>query len=157
MGPWIAVHGEKLLQNGAIIASFLLSFAAYMLNVSVLREEKNSRRISNLITLTEQHRGIWRDSLRREFLRVNDAKADLHVHGVTDAEENFVNSVVNHLAACFQAIRAKEVAPFGDVEADAGRFFSLPIPAAVWRKIKFAQDGDFVAFVERAIQKARGI
>jgi hypothetical protein len=154
MGAWLAKHGADLLQNGAIVASFLLSFAGYRLNVSVLREDQNGRRVSNLITLTQQHREIWRDSLRPGLARLRDPLADLLAHPISREEEAFVKDVILHFATSFQAIRHGEVASFGNVSADAGAFFSLPIPRAVWARVKFAQDEEFVGFVEEALRAA---
>jgi hypothetical protein len=36
---------------------------------------------------------------------------------------------------------------------DAGKFFSLPLPRAVWEKAKAFRNPKFVRFVERALRK----
>jgi hypothetical protein len=141
MGAGLGNQWFDLLQSAAIVAGLLL-------NVSVLLEEKKARRLSNLITLTQQHRDIWRDSTRPELSRLRETNVDLLAHPVTRDEETFVKSVIVQTVCAYQANRLKEVADFGDLSADAGSFFSLPIPGAVWGRVKSLHDSEFVTFVE---------
>jgi hypothetical protein len=139
---WIGDHGFDLLEAAAIIAS--LTFTA----VSFRRDDR-SRRVENLLTLTQSHRDVWKEQLRDPKLRrVLEAKADLAREPVTRAEEIFVTLVVQHLNIVFHALRDELTIQPEGLRRDVWQFLSLPIPQAVWNQLKPLQNDAFVAFVE---------
>ena len=142
MGAWFAAHWFDFLQSAGIIGALVLNLAA-------LREQGTARRVSNLITLTQQHREIWREHLRRPDLhRVRQRTVDLTASPVTPAEETFVKFIIVHLVTAYRASLLGETAEIGKIAEDVRECFSLPIPAAVWEKFKSVQADDFVKFVE---------
>ncbi len=139
---WSEAHWFTLLQSAGIIGSLIFTAIS-------LRIDAKVRRIGNLINLTEQHRGIWTQTYRRpELVRVLDSKVDLRSKPVTEAEELFVNLLILHLSSVFRAMQeGMFVSPEG-LRLDIRRFFSRPIPRAVWEKMKSVHNRDLVRFVE---------
>ena len=135
---WISV-----LHAVGIISSFIFTALA-------LRTDAKSRQIANLLTITSNHRQIWREFyLRPDLVRVLDPSADPTKKGLTPAEEEFVNFVILHLSSVYYATRDELVIKLDGLMMDVGSFFSLPIPQALWEKTKKFQNEDFVAFVEK--------
>lgn len=139
---WLAEHWFDLLQTAGIIGSFWLAIIA-------LRSEAKTRRVANLLTITANHREIWKEFLDNPKLaRVRDAAADTAKQPVTDAERLFVTFVILHISSVHHAMKDQLVVKLEGLRRDAAQFFSLPIPREIWEKIKFVQNDDFVAFVE---------
>ena len=139
---WVAQHWFDLLNSAGIIGGLIFTCHA-------LRTETKTRRISNLILLTQNQRELWSDFYdRQQLARVLDNLADLDHQPVTQAEETFVNMVIQHLHAVYQATRNGLVVKPEGVRREVWSFFSLPIPKAVWELVKVLQNDDFAAFVE---------
>ena len=142
IGDWLANNLFNLLSAAGIIGS--LWFTAIS-----LRSETKTRRIANLLTITANHREIWKVFLNDKGLaRVRDAAADTTKQPVTDAERVFVTFVILHMSSVFHAMSDQLVVKVEGLRRDIAQFFSLPIPREVWEKIKVLQNDDFVAFVE---------
>lgn len=144
---WLAENWFTLLNAVGVVGSLL--FTGYS-----LRSETKTRRIANLLTLTRNHREIWTEFYRNPHLkRVLSENVDLVKRPITRAEEIFVNLVVQHLNSSFYAMRDRlEIKPEG-LRQDVGAFFTLPIPQAVWVKLKLLQDDALVEFVENCRQQ----
>jgi hypothetical protein len=139
---WAAENWFDILSSIGIVGS--LCFTAVS-----LRSETKTRKIANLLALTTSHREIWKEFYDRpELSRVLDPSADLHKQSVTLGEEEFVKFVILHLSSAFYAMNDELVMKLEGVRKDACEFFSLPIPRAIWEKLKVYQNDDFVAFVE---------
>ena len=139
---WLARNAFDLLSAAGIIAGLFFTAAAY-------RADIRSRRLSSLISLTQQHRDIWKEFLQRpELRRVTDPEADLKAAPVTPAESRFVVFLVLQLHCWFEAARTGEIAELEGVSRDAAEFFALPVPCRVWREKRRFWNADFVVFVE---------
>ncbi len=142
MGAWLAANWFTILSAVGIVGS--LVFTAHSLRV-----ETRTKRIANLLTITTNHREIWKEFVHRpELSRVLNASADLRKRAVTPPEEEFVNFVILHMSSVYYAMRDEMVIKLTGLRRDVKHFLSLPIPKAVWEKTKFFQNDDFVAFVE---------
>jgi hypothetical protein len=142
IGDWLANNLFNLLSAAGIIGS--LWFTAIS-----LRSETKTRRIANLLTITANHREIWKVFLNDKGLaRVRDAAADTTKQPVTDAERVFVTFVILHMSSVFHAMSDQLVVKVEGLRRDIAQFFSLPITREVWEKIQVLQNEDFVAFVE---------
>jgi hypothetical protein len=131
-----------LLQSAGIIASLLFTAVS-------LRMETKSRQVSNLFTITENHREIWkRVSERPELARVLKPDIDLSRLPVGEEEEIFLREIILHLNASYVAIKDKVFVKPEGLEREVQWFFSLPVPNAVWQKMKPFQDANFIGFVE---------
>jgi hypothetical protein len=119
-----------------------------------LRSEAETRRVANLLAITANHRDTWKIILENpELKRVLAPALDLKSRPVTEEERLFVTLVIQHCHSAFQATRKHLVINVEGFHRDVWGFFTFPIPAAVWNKIKAQQNDEFVAFVERAIQE----
>ena len=141
-GGWLANNSFNLLSAIGVIGSL------WFTSIS-LRSETKTRRIANLLTITANHREIWKVFLSDKGLaRVRDASADTTKQPVTDAERVFVTFVIFHMSSVFYAMSDQLVVKVEGLRRDIAQFFSLPIPREVWENIKILQNDDFVAFVE---------
>jgi hypothetical protein len=140
---WMSHNWFALVQTGAVAAGLLLTGTAILL-------EARARRVGNLIQLTQQHRDLWeRMYAQPELSRILNPSPDLDKMGVTAEEEIFVIFIILHLASTYYAMRSGFFQKPHGLRKDIERFFSLPIPRAVWEKVKELQDAPFVKFVEK--------
>ena len=74
--------------------------------------------------------------MRRDLARVLDPSADIQIRPVTQKEEIFVNTLIQHINSFFQAREKRVVIHIEGAERDVRSLFSLPIIKAVWEKAK---------------------
>ena len=140
--PWASDNWFVLLQSLGIIGGLLFT-------ASSLRSETKTRRVANLLTITQNHRELWSVLYRRpELKRVLDSRANPEQGSITIEEEIFVNLVILHLNSVFYARRSGLVFKLEGLRRDTAWFFSLPVPAAVWERTRLLQNDEFVEFVE---------
>jgi len=143
--PWLLQHWLDFLQSGGIVAGLVFTAIS-------LRTDTKVQRVANLLDITKQHRDIWTQLFERPDLkRVIDPKADLKADPITSEEELFVGIVILHLSAAQEAIKQGMFAAPEGLQKDVRRFFSWPIPKAVWEKTKEFHDQDLVRFVEKSV------
>jgi hypothetical protein len=146
---WVTEHAFNLLEAAGIIGSLVFTSVS-------LRAETKTRKVSNLLTLTANHREIWREFFDRpELARVLDASLDAKRITITPEELEFVNLVIIHTSTMYEALKGKLVVKQEGLPRDVGVFLSLPIPNAVWNKMKQFHNADFVRFVEKVIGSMR--
>jgi hypothetical protein len=145
---WLHHNWFALIQTAASPAGLLL------IGIALLFEAR-ARRVANLIQLTQQHRDLWeRMYSQPEVARILNPDVNLGEMPVTAAEEVFVIFIILHLSSTFYGIRSGFFRKPHGLRKDIERFFSLPIPRAVWNKVKDLQDAPFVRFVERSYPSA---
>jgi hypothetical protein len=142
-GPrWIAENWETAVNALGIIGG--LFFTAW-----TLRSQTETLRIANLLTITANHREIWKEYLDHpELARVHKTSVDLTKEAITPEEKIFVNLVILHTSSVFESLKDELVIKQEGLRRDVCSFFSLPIPQAVWEQTKLLQNDDFVEFVE---------
>ena len=139
---WVSQNWFNLFSAIGIIAG--LWFTAIS-----LRSDTKTRRIANLLTITANHREIWKEFLNNPKLeRVRNPAADTVKQPVTDAERVFVNLVIQHVNDVYHTMNDQLVIKMEGFRRDIAQFLSLPIPKLVWEKTKLFQNDDFVAFME---------
>ena len=139
---WMADNWVTALNAVGVVGGLL--FTAFSLH-----SEAKTRRVANLLTITNNHRNIWADFYRNPGLaRVLDAAADITKRPVTREEEIFVNLVILHTNSVFYATKDELVVKLEGLRRDVWWFFSLPIPIAVWERAKLVQNDAFVEFVD---------
>ena len=142
IGGWLAENIFNLLSAVGIISGLWFTAVSF-------RAEAKSRQVSNLLALTQNHQRLWQDFYHQPNLdRVLQETVDLKRQPLKRTEEEFVNLVVQHLNGVFQAMQNGLLIKPEGLRREIWAFFSLPIPKAVWDKIKFVQNDDFVEFVE---------
>src|SRR5580658_6854631 len=140
---WIGHNWFPLLQTAAVAGALFVVALAFFF-------EARGRRVGNLIQLTQAHRDLWeRMYSQPELARILDPKADLTAMPVTPEEEVFVIFLILHLNSTYYATRSGFFQKFAGLAKDIERFFSLPVPRAVWARVKDLQEPPFVKFVER--------
>lgn len=145
--------GEWILQNWFNLFSAIGIIASLWVAIFSLRADTKTRQIANLLTITANHREVWKEFQNNQKLaRVCDSAADLTNQPVTDAEEIFVGTVIHHINAVFYAMSGQLVVKYEGLHRDVAQFFSLPIPKSVWKKTKQFQNSDFVNYVESVLK-----
>jgi hypothetical protein len=142
MGEWLIGNWFTVLSAIGIVGSLLFTAIS-------LRSETKTRRVANLLTITANHREIWKQFFDHpELGRVLDPAADLRKQPVTHTEEVFVNLVVLHISSVYYAMNDELLIKLEGLRRDIAQFFSSPIPAAIWEKTKPLQNDQLVAFIE---------
>jgi len=145
---WIGHNWSALIQTGTLAGGLFFTGMAVLLDA-------RARRVGNLIQLTQQHRDLWeRLFIQPELARILDPAADSARSPVTAEEEMFVIFLILHLSNTYYATRGGFIQKLRGLRKDIERFFCLPIPRAVWEKVKDLQDESFVRFVERSFADA---
>ena len=144
---WLGENWFTGLQTVAIVSGLVFTCIT-------LRRDSHSRRISSLFQITANHREVWEKLLTQPKLhRVLSLKPDIDREPVTVDETIFVEFLILHLNSAHQAMRNGVMdAPEG-LSTDIRTLFSLPIPRAVWEDKRRFQDGEFIAFVERNLNR----
>lgn len=144
--PWLAQNWFELLQSIGIVGGLL--FTAY----ATWRND-HSRRISNSIAISNQHRELLQPIYSQsDVTRVLDQCADIRKQPISLAEENYTIARVGHLSTAYRAIKKGELVKLKGLRKDVQQFFALPIPGAVWEKLKPLQDDNLVIFVESCMR-----
>ena len=124
-GEWLANNSFNLLSAIGILGSL------WFTSVS-LRSETKTRRVANLLTITANHREVWKVFLTdKELARVRDILADTTKQPVTDAERVFVTFVIVHMSSVFYAMSDQLVVKVEGMRRDGMRMESRlpPRPA----------------------------
>ncbi len=142
MKGWALDNWFTILNAVGVISG--LFFTAFS-----LRSETKTRRIANLLTITTNHRNVWKEFFSHpELARVLDASADLIKRPVTREEEIFTNFIFLHISSVYCAMNDELVIKLEGLRRDVAQFLTLPIPQKIWEKSKLLQNDDFVNFVE---------
>lgn len=137
------------MENGLGLIGALSALAGLLFTAVSIRAETHTRRIGNLINLTDGHRDLWKVFIQEPRLeRVLAPGVDLLAVPVTAIEERFVLLLILHLHATYRAMQDKLLPRPEGVRRDVWWLFSLPIPAAVWERYRVLQDDDFARFVD---------
>ena len=144
---WIEENWFDFLQSGGIVAGlFFTGFAALQGN--------RSRNIETLLSITESHRTLWLQIFSDpHLLRILKPKAALKSKPVTAEERIFVNLIILHLTGVLAAMRAGVMEKPAGLDADLAEFFSLPIPAEVWKATLHYRDAATRKYVEDITRK----
>src|ERR1700704_1535443 len=93
---------EWLSQNWFDVFSTVGVIGGLCFTAVSLHSETKTRRIANLLTITTNHRELWKEAFyRQDLARVLDPSADVQKQPVTRAEELFVNMVVLHISSVY--------------------------------------------------------
>ena len=147
ISAWVTQHWFEIISAVGIIGGLCFTAASF-------HSEAKTRRVANLLTLTQNHRELLKVFYQNVRLtRVLDPSADVASLPVNRGEEIYVSVLIQHLSSVFRALRSDLTMKPEGIRRDVHEFFELPIPKIIWEKLKPFQDRDFVAFVETC-QKA---
>ena len=79
-------------------------------------------------------------------------KADLVAQPMSVAEAEFLDSAILHFETGWRIERLLNRGELKLLARDAGDFFSLPLPHAVWENTKRFRNRKFVRFIETALK-----
>lgn len=114
-----------------------------------IRNNTKARRLSNLFSLTKDHRNLWRDSVQDpNFPRILAHDRDLEKEPLSFAETERIKLQILHSKVGFEAFRDGISLSKKGVLADYRDFFSLPAVSATWDKVKSFHDRRFVRFID---------
>ncbi len=138
---WFAVNGFQALQAAGILGGLLFTAFSFRQNARVQRAQF-------LINITQQHRAIWLEVFDSPKLKRILSKSPPRGPSPTQDEMLFVNLIILHLTSTQYAMRKGILDKPAGLDVDLKDFFSLPIPAAVWRETKHLRDTHTVRYVE---------
>lgn len=145
LSTWLGGNWFNLIQTIGIMGSLWLTAAA-------ASREAKAREIENLLTISEHHRELWAGiHQRRELERIFQENPEVLSSSITTAEEEFLNLVMAHFQTSWRIAKVGGIITLKELAADVRRFFSLPLPCAVWKKTKKFRNRYFVQFVEKAL------
>ena len=145
VSQWFAQHGFDLIQAVCVVGTLL--FAAY-----TFQKNEKALQISNLLAIQQEYCDVWQAMYDRpELARVLEKGVDLNKHPVTTREWLFVKMLILHLGNIRQAMNTGMFVKLQGLQKDVQEFFVLPIPKAVWERMRPFQDDEFVAFVESCL------
>jgi hypothetical protein len=144
IGEWFGNNWFTLLQSIGIIGGLL--FTAFSLLI-----DAKTRRVSNLLKITEHHFDLWAQVFSQpNLLRVLDINVNLDKKPVKEEERRFVVLLITHLKTAYHAIKNDMYPRPNELKKDIQSFFSLPIPRNIWESTKMYHDKDFVSFVDES-------
>lgn len=145
---WFKTY-EDPIQTLSILVGFFVTFYT-------LRKDAKLRRLNHWLTFTQQHRDLWKLRLEMPGLnRIHVSTVDLEREPVTEAEHQFVSLLIHHLSAVQKTSSEGMFSVPVGLRTDIRTFFALPVPLAVWQKVKHLHDEEFVQFVESCLDVER--
>jgi hypothetical protein len=142
ISQWLDGQFVTVIETASAVGGLLLT--AY-----TIRKDTKERRLSNRIALSGRHGDIWKEFYERPSLsRVLNPAVNLKAEPVSEEERLFVKLLILHLDTVHQAMRGGMLTKVEGLTKDVREFFALPIPAAVWQKMKPYQNQDFISFIE---------
>lgn len=138
ISEWIGANWFVLLQTIGIIASLL--FTGFS-----MRAETRSRRLNNVIRLSDNHRSIWSLVFDRPHLRRHFA------NGVNAERRLLVIMLILHLHTTYRAVQAQELVAPTQLAEDIRQFFSDEFSLGIWKDVSRLQEPDFVEFVDSTL------
>ncbi|HEV2695483.1 MAG TPA: hypothetical protein VG347_21500 [Verrucomicrobiae bacterium] len=151
MGIWEWISQIVAVVSG--IGGLWAAVFALLDNNKARREETKARKVANLLSITSNHRELWKECLIYPTLdRVIDPAADMEKQPVTPAEEFFMSMAISHTSSTYEALKDELLTKQEGLRRDVELFFSLPIPNAVWQRTKLLQNQDFAAFIESCLK-----
>src|SRR2546421_4369616 len=99
--------GSWFPHNFADLLGYLGIIAGLIFNGISIQSQTKERRISNMLTMVQNHREIWSDYYNQPNLwRILDKAVDVSNTPVTQAEEAFVTTVIQHIYGVYQSVKA---------------------------------------------------
>ena len=148
---WLTDNWVSLFQTLGICGSLLFTAES-------LRRDVEAKRVNEYLTLNTQHRRLWGQLHHRPRLaHLLDADRSLEARPVTTEERLFLELAFVHFHTGWLVARKGSLIPLSVLSTDAGHFFRLPAPQAVWDQVRATHQPEFVAFVEAAVRNAEAL
>jgi hypothetical protein len=145
IGGWISQNWFNLFSVVGVIGGLLFTAIS-------VRSDTETRRIENLLTLTNNQRELLQVFYKNlDLSRILDASADTESVPANRGEKIYTSALIQHLATTFRAMKSDLTVKPEGLRRDVHDFFGLPIPKIVWQEVKNFHDRDFVNFVENCL------
>ena len=149
---WLMEHWGTALNAIGIVGGLFFSATSLLITAVSLRSDRKTRQVSNLLTMTANHREVWSLLFNHpELARVLDKSINFAAKPITTGEREFVTMVILHVSSVFEALKDDLLDRQQGLRVDVCSFFSLPIPRAIWNEIKKFQNDDFVHFINSCL------
>ena len=153
IGEWTSQNLFNLFSAIGIIGSWWFASITLRKQTKAMEDEAEARRSANLLTITANHRELWKVPLLYPALaRVIDPVADVAKQPPTPAEEFFMSMAISHASSTYETLKHELLPEQEGLRRDVRSFYSLPVPNAVWQGTKLLQNQDFAAFVESCLK-----
>src|SRR5271169_3903503 len=127
---WIHDNWVSFVQSAGIVGGLCF-------NAISIRQATQARKVSDLLTLNEQHQNHWQEMYANPNLsRVLAKEVDFIEKPLTLAEERYLNESIVRFTTGWQVARSGALFTVNDMRLDAGTFFQLPLPKKVWEESK---------------------
>ena len=153
ISEWVLENWLNIITAVSSIGGLWFAGFAIHKDAKVRKDETKARKGANQLTITANHRELWKVPLLYPALtRVVDPLADVEKHPVTPEEEFFMSMVISHTSSTFVVLNDELLTAQEGLRRDVRSFFSLPVPNAVWLKTKRLQNQDFAAFITSCLK-----
>jgi hypothetical protein len=143
---WVLEHGFDVIGALGIIGGLVFTAISF-------RSEAKTRRVANLLTLTQNHHELWKVFFKDfDVARVLDPNADVAKQPITIGESAYINVMIQHLSSVHRAMQTDLTIKPEGVKNDVRDFFALPLPKAFWSMARPFQNQDFAEFVEQCLK-----
>lgn len=141
----------QFIEAMGIIAGMVFSGVSLLFVSANYREDAENKLIASQAIIDERFDKLQDVILEKpELSRIIAETADLSAKPVTVQEIMYVKRIIQHYESGWR-IELKR-GELDTLARDAAYFFSLPVPAAVWRNMKRFRNPGFVQFVRRALE-----
>jgi hypothetical protein len=149
--PWINENWFSLIQSIGIVAGLFFTGVT-------LRHDLRARRVSQYLTLANQHRHLWSALYRHPKLtRLTDPDRDISKDPVSKSEQAYLKLVFVHFHTGWLVAREGSLTPLSTLALDVALFVNLPAPANAWSREKAEFESSFVNFMEEARHRVRRV
>jgi len=125
-----------------------------LLGIAAVYRDALCRESSNLLTLKEQHKELWKGvSSRPELKRLFQMDIDALTVEPKPEEEEFLNLVFVHFQTGWSLAKFGLLISRTEISDDLRDFFRFPLRRAIWEKTKRGRNQEFVRFVVNALKK----
>ena len=146
IASWLKSEWFSLIQTVGVVGGLIFT------GITIRRDAK-AKEVANALAFAERHRQFWSEAIGRpELDRVFSANADLSEQRTKTAEEIFLNLAFVQYETGWHMATKVERGDLKPLKADVRKFFSLPLPRAVWEETKAYRNQKFVRFVKRALE-----
>jgi len=151
---WIKGEWFSVVQTVGIIGGLLFTGITCQQQAKAQKEQAKAQDTQNLIAFADRHRSLWSEVYQKpELQRIFRCSVDLVATPPTVAEEEYLNVVFAHYETGWQIAENSYPRYLEPLILDVAKFFSFPIPSAVWQKTERSRDQQFVEFVKKAMRQ----
>lgn len=133
----------------------LLTLIGLIYAIRTFRNTYKLNRVNFIYQLTQSHRDIWSKIHQAKIERILDPNVD--VNSITEEERRHIIFIVLNTKISFEAHKAKVYPITKEVQLDVGSFMNLPMPNKVWESIKYYYEIEYVKFVDKCKEDAKGL